>query len=612
MGIIWMSVSVDYGGEWRSCLAIPITSNVWCDGIRTEFGINQYYHWMTELPILDGRIAHPVQCLFCGDLERLHHFKDCPDIDQDGIDQIKWTWKGYDVGEQPVYADVAANLRIPLSTAAGPVNLPGVQQCYVISRSDSLLVSHYALQSIGIDMNHLLEQVAQHQSHEDGDDVGEPDEDEDIAFGVATRLQGGEQDLDKLDEDAAVSQLEKAFETLKITATGKHVKTHKLKDIVMQASAKGVWRAQFRGTDQAANVPAMDIKLKADAQPHRCKARKMLATFAVETCLEDASEEQQEPWNDMVETNVTAEAVMEATAAEAVSEAEAENATGVVTVAAAKVEDRPRSNAYEVRLEDECRRKNIQFREHVTSYVACFSDKQLLRTMMTKLQDIAKMPMNDVDPDLESLFDDIEFNMREEDATMRAADYMTACWERIDMCGAGEFLRTPDIRKRMYTSLLNQLPGKVSEYTKDAFKKKWHPVDFEWGDLIQIVVDLSVEQQTYWMRWGAGAGKRSGTKSPKHKKSKHGHDYQNRGEDKKAADAIAATGVSTVVDVKRVVGTTEAVDEARKVTTAGVNDMEVVDAQESAIKARTVEAITPVTEAVPKTPSLVGPETTKA
>ncbi|RHY49396.1 hypothetical protein DYB38_009738 [Aphanomyces astaci] len=295
--------------------------------------------------------------------------------------------------------------------------------------------------------------------------------------------------------------------------------------------------------------------------------------------------------------------------------------------------------AYEARLEDECRRKNIQFREHVTSYVACFSDKQLLRTMIwkirgepedmseqilkDKLQDIAKKPMNDVDPDLESLFDDIEFNMREEDATMRAADYMTACWERIDVRGAGEFLRTPDIRKRMYTSLLNQLPGKVSEYTKDAFKKKWHPVDFEWGDLIQIVVDISVEQQTYWMRWGAGAGKRSGTKSPKHKKSKHGHDYQNRGEDKKSSrddgrqqslvvDAIAATGVSTVVDVKRVVGTTEAVDEARKVTTAGVNDMEVVDAQASAIKARTVEAITPVTEAVPKTPSLVGPETTKA
>ncbi|RQM29700.1 hypothetical protein B5M09_013634 [Aphanomyces astaci] len=85
----------------------------------------------------------------------------------------------------------------------------------------------------------------------------------------------------------------------------------------------------------------------------------------------------------MVEANVTAGAVMEATAAEAVSEAESVNATEVVTVAAAKVEKRPRTIAYEARLEDECRRKNIQFREHVTSYVACFSDKQLLRSMMS-------------------------------------------------------------------------------------------------------------------------------------------------------------------------------------------------------------------------------------
>ncbi|RHZ40147.1 hypothetical protein DYB26_014561 [Aphanomyces astaci] len=59
----------------------------------------------------------------------------------------------------------------------------------------------------------------------------------------------------------------------------------------------------------------------------------LLPSFAVETCLEDASEEQQEPWSDMVEANVTAEAVMEAKVAEAVS------ATEVVTVAAAKAEE---------------------------------------------------------------------------------------------------------------------------------------------------------------------------------------------------------------------------------------------------------------------------------
>ncbi|RHY14809.1 hypothetical protein DYB34_009752 [Aphanomyces astaci] len=133
-----------------------------------------------------------------------------------------------------MYTDVAANLRIRLSTAAGPVNLPGVQLCYVISRSDSFPVSRYALQSTGININHLLEQVAQDQSHEDGDDVGEPDEDEvNCLRGGDSLFANGEQDLEKLDEEATASLLEKAFETLKI----KHVKTRKVKEIVTQVTS---------------------------------------------------------------------------------------------------------------------------------------------------------------------------------------------------------------------------------------------------------------------------------------------------------------------------------------------------------------------------------------
>ncbi|RHY59199.1 hypothetical protein DYB38_008667 [Aphanomyces astaci] len=136
--------------------------------------------------------------------------------------------------DEPMYTDVAANLRIRLSTAAGPVNLPGVQLCYVISRSDSFPVSRYALQSTGININHLLEQVAQDQSHEDGDDVGEPDEDEvNCLRGGDSLFANGEQDLEKLDEEATASLLEKAFETLKI----KHVKTRKVKEIVTQVTS---------------------------------------------------------------------------------------------------------------------------------------------------------------------------------------------------------------------------------------------------------------------------------------------------------------------------------------------------------------------------------------
>ncbi|RQM23378.1 hypothetical protein B5M09_009591 [Aphanomyces astaci] len=268
--------------------------------------------------------------------------------------------------------------------------------------------------------------------------------------------------------------------------------------------------------------------------------------------------------------------------------------------------------AYEARLEDECRRKNIQFprtcnklcgvvlgQASATYHDVDLEDPRRARYMSEqilkdKLQDIAKKPMNDVSPNL------------------KTSDYMTACSERIDVRAAGEILRTPDIRKRMYTSLLNQLPGKVSEYTKDAFTKKWDPVDFEWGDLIQIVVDISVERQTRastTMIIKIVAKTRSQAEMTDNSKAVDATKAEDATE---AEGATEAVGVSTVVDVRRVADTTEFVDEARKATTVCVNDMEVVDAQASAIKARTVEAITPATEAVPKTPRLVGPEMTKA
>ncbi|RHY97933.1 hypothetical protein DYB37_011746 [Aphanomyces astaci] len=68
---------------------------------------------MTELPILDGRTAHPVLCLFCGDLECLHHFKDCPDIDLDGVDRIKgvWGWRMCGNPKFQKYAKKTAQMR---------------------------------------------------------------------------------------------------------------------------------------------------------------------------------------------------------------------------------------------------------------------------------------------------------------------------------------------------------------------------------------------------------------------------------------------------------------------------------------------------------------------
>ncbi|RHY18102.1 hypothetical protein DYB36_012744 [Aphanomyces astaci] len=43
----------------------------------------------------------------------------------------------------------------------------------------------------------------------------------------------------------------------------------KLRGIVVDAAAKGVWRTKFRGTAPPVNVKAMEIRLKADARPNR-------------------------------------------------------------------------------------------------------------------------------------------------------------------------------------------------------------------------------------------------------------------------------------------------------------------------------------------------------
>ncbi|RHX98536.1 hypothetical protein DYB36_014319, partial [Aphanomyces astaci] len=69
-------------------------------------------------------------------------------------------WVGSAVGNLPVTEKETVELRVILSTAAGQVKLPGKQLFYVVDDNDELIVSKYALMSIGLDMYRLLEQAA--------------------------------------------------------------------------------------------------------------------------------------------------------------------------------------------------------------------------------------------------------------------------------------------------------------------------------------------------------------------------------------------------------------------------------------------------------------------
>ncbi|RHY84366.1 hypothetical protein DYB37_011909 [Aphanomyces astaci] len=185
-------------------------------------------------------------------------------------------WVGSAVGNLPVTEKETVELRVILSTAAGQVKLPGKQLFYVVDDNDELIVSKYALMSIGLDMYRLLEQAAVRQIHEDGDDIGDPGADEDIAFGVSVRgLRANDKQLDVEDMRAAENLYKMATTSANAADQAQAAAFKQLRGIVVDAAAKGVWRTKFRGTDLPANVKAMEIRLKVDACPNRCKPRKV-------------------------------------------------------------------------------------------------------------------------------------------------------------------------------------------------------------------------------------------------------------------------------------------------------------------------------------------------
>ncbi|ETV65739.1 hypothetical protein H257_17624 [Aphanomyces astaci] len=127
------------------------------------------------------------------------------------------------------------------------VKLPGKQLFYVVDDNYELIVSKYALMSIGLDMDRLLEQAAR----------------------------ANDKQLDMEDMRAAENLYKMATTSANAADQAQAAAFKQLRGIVVDAAAKGVWRTKFRGTGLPANVKAMEIRLKADACPNRCKPRKV-------------------------------------------------------------------------------------------------------------------------------------------------------------------------------------------------------------------------------------------------------------------------------------------------------------------------------------------------
>ena len=159
----------------------------------------------------------------------------------------------YTVGGHKMVATEYVRVKILIHTAAGPVSPSQPFDCLLLSvDEDEFILGQDILTGLGIDVNRQLEQLAGSPTEDDDDiDQGLPD------------VQGST-DKDQI-KDVIDQMIERAVDQ------GFPVdQVDRLKTIVSQYD---IWRLTL-GPDPPARVPPMEIRLKPDAVPYKCKARR--------------------------------------------------------------------------------------------------------------------------------------------------------------------------------------------------------------------------------------------------------------------------------------------------------------------------------------------------
>ncbi|OQR88675.1 hypothetical protein ACHHYP_06696 [Achlya hypogyna] len=181
---------------------------------------------------------------------------------------------GVCVGNTTLQLRKKVELHLQLTTAAGPVNVPGMQPCYVVEEGDEFLISNEVLVKLGIDLERLLEQVALGQLSrsevESGDDLGDDEELGDLETSLNALRVDDTGDTARLDQEDA-----QAVEAMLARAVADGFPAEQYDRLEKIVKSYEIWRAVFRGTDPPADVEPMSIKLKPDATPYSCAGRKL-------------------------------------------------------------------------------------------------------------------------------------------------------------------------------------------------------------------------------------------------------------------------------------------------------------------------------------------------
>ncbi|EQC24740.1 hypothetical protein SDRG_17367 [Saprolegnia diclina VS20] len=173
----------------------------------------------------------------------------------------------------------SVDIKLQIQTAAGPVNIPGAQTCYVVDDGEEFLLSNATLKSIGIDIDRLLEQLAARQFDDDGHDLA-TDDDDDACARVPPRPTSGTSGVpvvpvsttaetrrvvDARASEAVVGRLPfEAVAGLKISideATAQGFPAEMRNRLWRIVTKHDVWRTAFDPRDPPAMVAQFGIKL---------------------------------------------------------------------------------------------------------------------------------------------------------------------------------------------------------------------------------------------------------------------------------------------------------------------------------------------------------------
>ncbi|RHY19949.1 hypothetical protein DYB32_010137 [Aphanomyces invadans] len=215
---------------------------------------------------------------------------------------------------------------------------------------------------------------------------------------------------------------------------------------------------------------------------------------------------------------------------------------------------------YEENLQATCKRRGLDTKTYMQTWKECFEDKRMLKQVMVmrelegepkdledkvleaELRKIVGMPKNGVEADITNLFYGIHMDMKDDDVMSRVVKFLARCDERMDARVMKAHLERPDMRKKIFKRLLDNVdPEAVRDACVLEMDRTWHATDFDWAAVSKLIMLHAKEQQRFYSTYGVGRKKPNREERDGHAKTDMRKDDHTRYSDREKRPRQAST-----------------------------------------------------------------------